>query len=101
MDKIHIVDNEIKNSLINMFNYGNITDVCMAIDILNSSDINDQITSDNIIEMLKKCPGLYMDTYGKNSDQITTVRFSYSGKRGEYSCIIVDSKSISSSIYLI
>lgn len=91
MNYVHIIDDKMRDSLIEMINYGQSSDIHMAIDILENIDINDKITINNLYIVLDNCPGLDMSTKIENDDNI---HFSYIGRRGKDSIIIVNSKSI-------
>jgi hypothetical protein len=76
MENIHTLDSETVESLINMFNSDDSTNVRLGLSILNNADFNNNSIVEFINELTNECTGLHFALF-KNKKGDIRVRFHY------------------------
>lgn len=76
MENIHVLDNEIIESLINMFNSDDEDSIRMALTILNNADFTDSKIVEFVNEMNNECTGLHFALFQNKKGDIRA-RFAY------------------------
>jgi hypothetical protein len=77
MENIHTLDNEIVNSLINMFNSKDQNNIKLGLEILNNVNFNDEEVVNNITKIIDNCSNLYFNWFKHKENEDIYIEFYY------------------------